>query len=68
MDKSTPIYCITDYSDSSHSKKISWGTSINSNWIISGIYQENDKILIKTSVCSVYGDLENILENIKKYT
>lgn len=66
MDKSTPIY-VANYGESS-SPKYSCkyhSVSIKDTWKISGINICDDKVIMQTKICDVYGSIEDIVEDIK---
>ncbi len=67
MDKSTPIYCCAEPGYSSHEKRII-RVSINTSWKICGLSRKDEKVLIKTKICDVYGDPERMLEEFEELT
>lgn len=68
MDELTPIYCVSDRYDSEYTKRIG-RMSIQTVWKVSGVVVDSveNKAVIQLSICDVYGEPEDIVEECQSY-
>ena len=63
MDESTPIYCVEEFRES-YFEKVYRIITVCTYWQVTGVYQKESKVILKTSICKIYGDKDLIIKDV----
>ena len=63
MDESTPVYCVEEFRQSDF-EKVYKIITVRTSWQVTGVCQKESKVILKTSICKIYGYKDLIIKDI----